>query len=82
MLPIKGYTDTDSIQIHQRNLKGINLAYYYNMTSDTTLLLNKLFNDPKTGFTGADKFLKQVKVFLSLNPIHQVFQKPTLQKTK
>ena len=62
------------------------------MTSTTTQLLHKLFNDPKTGFTGADKLLrrakesnpkitlKQVKEFLSLNPIHQVFQKPTLQK--
>ena len=57
-----------------------------------TQLLHTLFNDPKTGFMGADKLLrrakesnpkitlKQVKEFLSLNPIHQVFQKPTLQK--
>ena len=62
------------------------------MTSTTTQLLHKLFNDFKTGFTGADKLLrrakdsnpkitlKQVKEFLSLNPIHQVFQKPSLQK--
>ena len=61
------------------------------MTTDTTLLLNKLFNDPKTGFVGADKLLrrakelnpkitlKQVKEFLALNPIHQVFQKPALE---
>ena len=62
------------------------------MDSDITLLLNKLFNDPKTGFTGADKLLrrakehnpkitlKQVKEFLLHNPIHQVFQKPSAQK--
>ena len=62
------------------------------MDSDITLLLNKLFNDPKTGFTGADKLLrrakehnpkitlKQVIEFLLHNPIHQVFQKPSAQK--
>ena len=62
------------------------------MSFDITLLLNKLFNDPKTGFIGADKLLrrakehnpkitlKQVKEFLLHNPIHQVFQKPTPQK--
>ena len=55
------------------------------MTFDTTQLLHKLFNDPKTGFTGAEKLLrrakefnpkitlKQVKEFLSLNPIHESF---------
>jgi hypothetical protein len=58
------------------------------MNSDITQLLNKLFNDPKTGFVGAEKLLrrakqhnpkitlKQVKEFLAQNPIHQVFQKP------
>ena len=62
------------------------------MDSDITLLLNKLFNDPKTGFTGADKLLRrakeynpkitlrQVREFLLHNPIHQVFQKPSAQK--
>ncbi len=57
--------------------------------SSTTDLLSKLFNDPKTGFVGADKLLRrakqynakitlaQVKDFLSHNSIHQVFQKPT-----
>ena len=52
-------------------------------------LLSKLFNDPKTGFVGADKLLRrakqynpkitlaQVKEFLKDNSIHQVFQKPT-----
>jgi IS30 family transposase len=58
------------------------------MNTDITLLLNKLFNDPKTGFVGAEKLLrrakqinpkitlKQVKDFLTQNPVHQVFQKP------
>ncbi len=57
--------------------------------SSTTDLLSKLFNDPKTGFVGADKLLRrakphnskitlaQVKDFLAHNSIHQVFQKPT-----
>ncbi len=61
------------------------------MISDNDLL-NKLFNDPKTGFTGAEKLLrrakefkpkitlKQVKEFLAHNSIHQVFQKPSLPK--
>ncbi len=54
-------------------------------------LLNKnnIFNDPKTGFIGAEKVLrrsklinpnitmKQVKAFLNDNPINQVFQKPS-----
>ena len=56
--------------------------------NSTDQLLSKLFNDPKTGFVGADKLLRrakqynpkitlaQVKVFLSHNSIHQVFQKP------
>ena len=61
---------------------------------DTSIdqLLSKLFNDPKTGFVGADKLLRRakqynpkitlnkVKEFLVNNPIHQVFQKPTLTK--
>jgi hypothetical protein len=50
--------------------------------------INQLFKDPKTGFLGAEKLLrrtkvinskitiKQVKEFLSQNPINQVFQKP------
>jgi hypothetical protein len=58
------------------------------MSQTTIQLLNKLFNDPKTGFVGADKLLrrakeqnpkvtmKQVKEFLAQNPINQVFQKP------
>ena len=58
------------------------------MTSNSTLLLNTIFNDPKTDYVGADKLLrrakehnpkitlKQVKEFLSCNTIHQVFQKP------
>ena len=29
------------------------------MTSTTPQLLHKLFNDPKTGFTGADKLLRR-----------------------
>jgi hypothetical protein len=56
---------------------------------NSTNLLSKLFNDPKTGFVGADKLLRrakqynskitltQVKEFLSHNSINQVFQKPT-----
>jgi hypothetical protein len=59
----------------------------------TNQLLNKLFNDPKTGFVGADKLLrrakeqnpkitmKQVKEFLAQNPISQVFQKPKNSKS-
>ena len=59
---------------------------------NSTELLSKLFNDPKTGFVGADKLLRrakqynknitlaQVKDFLSHNSIHQVFQKPTKSK--
>ncbi len=55
-------------------------------------LLNNIFNDPKTGFIGAEKLLrraklinpnitmKQVKAFLNDNPINQVFQKPTKSK--
>ena len=62
--------------------------------SQTSQLLSKLFDDPKTGFVGADKLLRrakqhnpkitlvQVKEFLAHNPIHQVFQKPTLAKTQ
>ena len=62
--------------------------------SQTSQLLSKLFDDPKTGFVGADKLLRrakqhnpkitlvQVKEFLVHNPIHQVFQKPTLAKTQ
>lgn len=57
--------------------------------SSTTDLLSKLFNDPKTGFVGAEKLLRrakqynpkialaQMKEFLKDNSIHQVFQKPT-----
>ncbi len=59
------------------------------MAQNNSALLNKLFNDPKTGFVGADKLfkrakqynpditLKQVKDFLSHNAVHQVFQKPS-----
>ena len=55
-------------------------------------LLDSLFNDPKTGFVGAEKLLKrakqhnpkitmkQVKEFLDDNPINQVFQKPSASK--
>ena len=62
------------------------------MSNPTDQLLNRLFNDPKTGFVGADKLLrrakqddakitmKQVKAYLEQNAIHQVFQKP--KKTK
>ena len=58
-----------------------------NISNDA--LLSKLFNDPKTGFVGADKLLRRakqtnpkitlkvVKEFLKQNSIHQVFQKPT-----
>ena len=57
------------------------------------VLLSTLSNDPKTGFVGADKLLrrakqqdpkitmKQVKQFLSENPISQVFQKPKNPKS-
>ena len=57
--------------------------------SNTTDLLSKLFNDPKTGFVGADKLLRrakqsnpritlaQVKDFLAHILIHKLFQKPT-----
>jgi hypothetical protein len=63
-------------------------------TTKTDELLNKLFNDPKTGFVGADKLLrrakktdkritmKQVKDFLKKNAIHQVFPKPKQTKTE
>jgi hypothetical protein len=58
----------------------------------TNQLLSQLFNDPKTGFVGAEKLLKraklqnpkitlnQVKEFLKLNEVHQVFQKPKTTK--
>jgi hypothetical protein len=58
------------------------------MSTSVDRLLNQLFNDPKTGFVGAEKLLrrakvinskntmKQVKEFLSQNAINQVFQKP------
>jgi len=58
------------------------------MTTSVNQVLNQLFNDPKTGFVGAEKLLrrakvinskitmKQVKEFLAQNPINQVFQKP------
>jgi hypothetical protein len=58
------------------------------MTTSVNQVLNQFFNDPKTGFVGAEKLLrrakvinskitmKQVKDFLSQNPINQVFQKP------
>ncbi len=61
--------------------------------STTTDLLSKLFNDPKTGFVGAEKLLRrakqyntkitlaQVKEFLKDNSIHQVFQKPAKVNT-
>ena len=51
-------------------------------------LLDKLFNDPKTGFVGEEKLFrrakaldpsitrKDVKQYLEENEIHQVFQKP------
>ena len=57
--------------------------------NSTNHLLSNLFNDPKTGFVGAEKLLKraklqnskitlnQVKEFLKHNDIHQVFQKTT-----
>ena len=63
------------------------------MAQTSIQLLNKLFNDPKTGFVGADKLLrrakeqnpkitmKQVKEFLAQNPINQVFQKPKNSKS-
>ena len=59
----------------------------------TYQLLGNLFNDPKTGFVGAEKLLKraklqnpritlnQVKEFLKQNEVHQVFQKPKTTKT-
>jgi hypothetical protein len=58
----------------------------------TNQLLNQVFNDPKTGFVGAEKLLKraklqnpkitlnQVKEFLRQNEVHQVFQKPKSTK--
>jgi hypothetical protein len=58
------------------------------MSTSVNQVLNQLFNDPKTGFVGAEKLLrrakvinskttmKQVKEFLAQNPINQVFQKP------
>ncbi len=58
------------------------------MSTSVNQVLNQLFNDPKTGFVGAEKLLrrakvinskitmKQVKEFLIQNPINQVFQKP------
>ena len=51
-------------------------------------LLDKLFNDPKTGFVGEEKLFrraktydrnitrKKIKQYLKENEIHQVFQKP------
>jgi hypothetical protein len=51
-----------------------------------------LYNDPKTGFVGAEKLIqrakqynpkitmKEVKIFLEENPINQVFQKPSTSK--
>ena len=54
-------------------------------------LLSKLFNDPKTGFVGADKLLRrakqynpkitlaQVKDFLAHNSIHKYFKSQRLQ---
>jgi hypothetical protein len=65
----------------------------YTMAQTTIQLLNKLFNDPKTGYVGTDKLLrrakeqnakitmKQVKEFLAQNPISQVFQKPKNSKS-
>ena len=56
-------------------------------------LLSTFFNDPKTGFVGADKLLKrakeqnpkitmkQVKELIAQNPISQVFQKPKTSKS-
>jgi hypothetical protein len=60
--------------------------------NSTNQLLSKLFNDPKTGFVGAEKLLKraklqnskitlnQVKEYLMQNEVHQVFQKPKTSK--
>jgi Integrase core domain len=54
----------------------------------STRLLNKIFNDPKTGFVGEEKLFhrsrvydpnitrKEVKQFLKENEIHQLFRKP------
>ena len=56
-------------------------------------LLDSLFNDPKTGFVGAEKLfrrakqhnskitMRQVKAFLEDIPINQVFQKPSTSKS-
>jgi len=56
--------------------------------SDLYELLDKLFNDPKTGLVGEDKLFRRakaldsaitrkvVKQYLKENEIHQVFQKP------
>ncbi|KAI3651427.1 hypothetical protein MP228_003698 [Amoeboaphelidium protococcarum] len=58
------------------------------MMASVNQVLNQFFNDPKTGFVGAEKLLrrakvinskitmKQVKEFLAQNPLNQVFQKP------
>ena len=60
------------------------------MSTSVNQVINQLFNDPKTGFVGAEKLLrrakvinskitmKQVKEFLAQNPINQVFQKPKI----
>jgi hypothetical protein len=57
-----------------------------------TKLLDKLFNDPKTGFVGEEKLFrrakvydptitrKQIKHFLKENEIHQLFRKPQKKK--
>jgi hypothetical protein len=58
------------------------------MSTSVNQVLNQLFNDPNTGFVGAEKLLrrakninskitmKQVKEFLAQDLINQVFQKP------
>ena len=55
-------------------------------------LLNKLFNDPKTGFVGEEKLFRRAKVhdpnmtrkpvkqFLKHNEVHQLFRKPQNEK--
>jgi hypothetical protein len=80
-----------TIQLINYYLKNLSFLIY--RMSSTTDLLSKLFNDPKTGFVGADKLLRrakqynpkitlaQVKEFLKDNSIHQVFQKPTKEIT-
>ena len=61
---------------------------YFALYTMSSKLLDKLFNDPKTGFVGEEKLFhrarvydpditrKEVKQYLKENEIHQLFRKP------